>query len=296
MVKRSHLLLLLAGSCASPLALADATAVTAPSPPTPAVTVPESIDLDAPITVAVAGPKRWSLAALASYASNLLEESDPGRNRGLSLELVPSYKLPRWSISADVIAEQDLMADQEARVTRTDLIVRYLPVVLNPTLKFSPALTLTPPLAQNRRERESLVFGAGLSGRLYFAPPRLSWLEGYGQLKATRNVHEFTTSTLGASNSEWVFSGALVTKAAFTDRWSLALTAARDVGLKYNGSTDLQNFELAQELGYAFSPRWELAVGHTNAGSITAANGVDSNVSFFDPQVSVVYTTLTLTL
>ncbi|MCC7440374.1 MAG: hypothetical protein IT285_02005 [Bdellovibrionales bacterium] len=248
-------------------------------------------------------PSPWGFSSSLGASSNLFEPGTPDHSADLSLTLIPSYKLPvgitlsgRMDLSHPIAPE----SEDVLTVARTTLSARYKGWELNPFLTFTPGLTLTLPFHKDAIARQSLILGASVGPRLTYDLSRagLTGVSGLLELTLGHNLHRYETATTGRSNvgprvgAMGVIGWDL--PVAYGLRAELAMVRAQ--GWSYRGSTASQSFDFNQELSWQATGQFSLAVGHNNAGSALAANGLDSNISFFNERSSTIYTSLGLSL
>lgn len=109
-----------------------------------------------------------------------------------------------------------------------------------------------------------------------------------GTLSFARNLHTFSTSTSGASNSAWEMSEGLTLDLALGAKVSVFGSATFSHTWSYEGSPRSQ-FEFGEGVQVEVSQGVWVVVGHTNSGNTLRANGQDSNIALFDPNASSVY-------
>jgi hypothetical protein len=154
------------------------------------------------------------------------------------------------------------------------------------------------PTSERSRRRESLYFGARALARLSLQlseKPGWSWLSAYYDLSVTKAFHEFETATTGAVNAEYRISQWINTSASLSDRWQLSVDLIRSSNLSYQGNFR-HSFSITETLSYQLASGQTLSAGVSNEGDVLRANGIDSNLSIFDPVSSRGFISLTLPL
>ena len=161
---------------------------------------------------------------------------------------------------------------------------------LTPVLTLSGSAGLVLPLSLGSRKSRSLLMGAEVAPGLTFDAGR-DWLTGLKVRyvpSVTRYVHRYTQQVSGEPNSRYALSNQLIFSYAFADRMNLLLEQAYTRRWSYGG-TSRDSFSFGQAVSYNFAENWEAVIGHYIGGSALHINGSDSDVRFFDDDVSRIY-------
>lgn len=237
------------------------------------------------------------VTAVTEVSSSLHQFSDSRHSASASFWLAPSVRVSEhYSLSGLFILDKELTGEEKLSLRNAQLTARRTSISLSEELKFSPAATLILPLNEDARDRESLVLGIKLAPRLLFDLDAwgLSPVSGHFQTSVTRNLHQFKTSTTGASNREWSWSNWLKFDFAIWRQLTLSTSAIYSYLWTYEGNQTGQ-FELSEEIAWDFSNWLSVAVGHSNSGNAVKANGLNSNIDVFDAENSIVYGSLSFT-
>ena len=62
------------------------------------------------------------------------------------------------------------------------------------------------------------------------------------------------------------------------------------------GGNRVDDFELSEELSWQTGSDMSLGIGHSNSGNAQRADGIGSNVEFFDANTSNVFANLTVSI
>ncbi len=105
------------------------------------------------------------------------------------------------------------------------------------------------------------------------------------RLGVQRNFHEYNVSAVGSPNIEWALRNVLELTYEFSEKASAKFSGLYIQGRTYGGfekATYLSDISLT----YSYTRSFGLTGGFSNEGSALAANGVDSNLKFYDDKAS----------
>ena len=165
-----------------------------------------------------------------------------------------------------------------------------LPKSLSKVLDLKLKTSLTAPLNEDKRKNETLVSQLTLSPTLSF---KLEELGFSGVTLAYRpfvrqNFHQYTVSAEGKSNTERSIRQRLALGFSITDNLSLDFDGSYQRNYTYQG-TATDSYALDESISYSFTPAFSCSLGHSNDGSVLAADGRTSNIEFSNIRTSMYY-------
>lgn len=248
---------------------------------------------EAPTSTSVEpAPKRLSLDAVFQTSSSLHRLEDPSHSAALDVVLAPSLTVTdSLKLLGKFAVNQDLSGERKLLVQNGGLQLRHKGVQLAAPLSLSPAIGVGLPFSKKSFRQESLIMSGNGGARLTLATE--SGFSTFLDLTGSRSVHQFTTSTTGASNTKWGANARLFAAYTFLSRFTVSNDLLRTSRFTYLGNIQNQ-FDFTQELSFQALPSIALAVGHNNAGAALKANQLDSNVKLYDENSSTVYGSMTL--
>lgn len=239
--------------------------------------------------------KRFSLSTTVSANSSLHEVGHIDRESSLDVLLSPSYRLSDFlTLNGSLSIRQNFEHERVTEISNTKLSLSVPAITLNPFMRLTPVLASTIATHYEAIKKDSLVGALHLQPSLSisFAQIGLPALTIIERVSLTRNIHTYETSRTGASNTRYSIGNTVTAAYSFNDRLSLSATFNRAIGFTYGGAAK-NNFLLSQALEYSVSDGWSVAAGHVNEGSAFKENGIDSNLSLFNPNASSVFGSVT---
>jgi len=242
----------------------------------------------------------FGLSASIASTSSLHQLSDARRTADLSFALMPNAKLPgKINLSVTVAASKDLEGDLETHLLNPNVFASKS-FQLKPYLSLTPRIGSTLALNEDSIKRDSLL-GAGHLG--FSAGLNLTRIESIKGLSIsfssmlTRNLHQFTTSRTGSSNTMAALSNSLALAYSLTEKFVLSAGGSRAIGWTYNKNGDLKNsYALSQSLTYAVNSKISADIGHTVGGAAYKENGIESAIELFDENQSMLFGSLTVSI
>ncbi len=192
--------------------------------------------------------------------------------------------------SVEILLSKDLDGYRESSFSDVGWTLSGFSRALSPVLTLSGSLGFALPLSPASRKSRSLLVGTEVAPALTYDAGR-DWLTGLKvsySPSVTRYVHRYAQQVSGEPNSRYALGHDLVFSYAFTDQMNLLLEQAYTRRWSYRGSSR-DSFSFGQALSYNFAGNWEATIGHYIGGSALHINGSDSDVRFFDDDVSRIY-------
>jgi hypothetical protein len=232
-----------------------------------------------------------------SRGTSLIDRQDGSRSDSSEFAYMPALKTPIGGLSAKIVYSKDLRDDMSTRDEWADIPVAYSPMNVDwgwsppYILTLSPTLTAVIPASEISIKKNNLNGSFILGVNFRIKPDGVFAADGGWSLSigATigRNFHTYEEDILGgvlnkhSSNQSLALGyswGALSVSFEFLNR----------VRWTYQ-NRQTSSFVAAQELGYAISPVFSVAIGHSNEASALKPNGYESNYSLTDEKTSTVY-------
>lgn len=163
------------------------------------------------------------------------------------------------------------------------------PLYSEELVKISLSSTAILPTSKNSRENAHLQAGLSLAPKFTFIATDIPGLTIAVSPGFRYNLHKYNTALSGSSNTEMQGSAKLTLAYSFLEKWSLKADSTYIKRITYRGS-ESDVYQFLQELSYQFSNGLGLSLGHVNAGSPLAADGVTTDIDFFNERSSKVYT------
>lgn len=243
--------------------------------------------------------RRVSGVLFTEIGSNFYPWGSVDHSAYLSLFGVLGFRVNEsWRLSVLAPASKSLSGLREFTLFDVALLAGYRALALGPYLLLMPQAGVVLPTSERSRKRESLYFGARGVLRVmsnFSSLPRLSWLSASYDLSLTRAFHEFETATTGAVNSEYRISQWINVSGSPSDSWRVSVDLIRSSNLSYQGNFR-HSFSLTETLSYSLASGKMVSAGISNEGDVLRANGMDSNLSIFDPVSSRAFVSLMLPL
>ncbi len=225
-----------------------------------------------------------------SKSQSLVDFQDGSRSEAIDYMAKPSVKMSFGTVSATLAYSQDLR-DQYSK-TASDwndipVVLSLKPTKLSSTSRITYSLTAVIPNSQLSTKKDQLQ--TSLSGRIGYAiAPEGGEGFSFGVgISAGQNFHAFSTDINGTVLNKYSSNQSVSLGYAMGD-WSVAFDYIGKSRWTYANSTK-SSFEHSEELGYAVTDHFSLALGHTNAGSTLKANGTDSNIELLNENTSLIY-------
>lgn len=228
----------------------------------------------------------FHMTAQLGVQSNLYSQNSIDRESSNNLLLMPSISLTELrKLSLQVEITQQTSQAKETSIGNTQLSLSQKIPMSSPGLSSSVSLKSIFPTDQVLQKETSYQGAIGMAGGFSFA--KEMWLFKY-DLALTRNIHQYTQSSEGSANIQYGVTNGLAVQVEPFRKWSLSLSALYRNAWTYK-SYERNSFSTDLAAEYSLHQNWSVNVGTSNQGSALKANGIDSNMKFFDENTSVVY-------
>lgn len=239
-------------------------------------------------------PESLSLTAGIEYAEETaqLEGSPKRSSMGLSLGAILKIN-ERLTSTVDTSFNQESTEDRQILISDFIIGLAIKGMALSEKLKTVHSLSGLVPTSEStiktERLKTSISAQNGLSWQMH---PKFSTTYRLG---LTKNFHEFNVNADGRANIEYRLAHRLDLKLNVTDAFYATAMGSYRIGRTYEGN-ERYGFQFAADLNYDLNANWSINLGTSNEGSALKPNGVDSNISLFDENTSVIRLGLSATL
>lgn len=231
--------------------------------------------------------KPFALSASISHSQSLNNYQDGSVKKENSYKFVPSYK---WSSLTSVLFlsySQDLRYPENNDIGDIALKNIFHPHDFS-RIQLVPALSFVVP--QSKKSREDTNLEGAISARIDASIQKKLLIPGLSLgagVSLGRSFHRYDTAVSGGSNTQYSSRQSVV--AGYEYR-SFSIGAEFHHINMWNYAGNMSDaFEHAEELSYALADHVSFSLGHTNAGSMLKANGIDSNFKLIDDNNSLAY-------
>lgn len=230
--------------------------------------------------------KSWSVDFGIETYSNMMKEDTYERDAGTSLQVSPFYrfnKITSMRLMMGLIKEQT-----GAGNTYFDNTIVSLSFKTPLTKDTAWINTLAGTLPTNRQLQDETSFQGGVRVGSKLAFSNLFWGSSASTaVQANRYFHEYNMTADGGFNVRNNLQGVLTYSLPVVSKLSLQTTFIYTQGWTYLDDTR-QKFSIGADLGWEFTPAFSGYIGTSNEGNALKANGIDSNIEFFNDTSSIV--------
>ena len=229
--------------------------------------------------------KDISLGLGLEYSQKTAVDEVGARENDFSVTIIPAYKInDTFAIGAKGIISKQNYGPGDTTYSNTTVSLSIKGFDLTENIKSVHSVGGALPTSKESQERDRLKGGVSISNGLSLDTPivKLKYL-----LALSRNFHEFTFNAEGSANVEYRIGHSVEGILSLTDIVSLSTTGIYRQGYTYGGK-ERYSFEIHGDINVDVAKGLTLNVGTSNDGSALKANGVDSNISAFNENTSVV--------
>ncbi len=229
--------------------------------------------------------KGLGIIAGLEYAQKSAVDERGARDSETNLLLAPTYTInSRFALSAKGIITKQNSGPKDTTFSNTTVSLAIAGIQLNDQFKTIHAVSGVIPTSQDNQKVDRLMGGVSLKNGISFD---YSIINLKYSITLAQNFHEYNFNADGEANVQYRLGQALEVAVFVTDH--LYITAA---GIYRNGRTyggfDRTAFGIDADLNYDLTRNFSLNIGTSNEGSAYKSNGVDSNISAYDANTSVV--------
>lgn len=235
----------------------------------------------------------FSLSLGIEYAQKIAVEQEGERESSTDITLAPSYKISSiLTASGNVIFSKENSGARQNSVSNTTIVLGIKGAKLTESVESLHSITGVAPTNEDSIKRDRLKGAASLTNGIRWTNP---FAKVEYKLGLSKNFHEFTVNAEGNANIEYRLINSLMIAIPITDKWSISTTGAYRLGRTYKGFQRYA-FEFNADINYDVLDQLSINVGTSNDGSALKSNGVDSNITAYNENSSVIRAGLTLTL
>lgn len=253
------------------------------SPPSQVGQSVTSVSVDAP-----KASEKFETTVALDYETQIAKEPNREKTVDLNLTIFPTYVLtPKMQLMAKTIITQHQINEKSSTKFETEMSDTLIGLV-GSSFEFPGPTSLGHGLAIILPTNKTSATVDRLKGTIRLSngfdtkwgPASLRY-----RLGIQRSAHEYTVNAEGSPNIEWALRNSLEVNIEFTDKFSAKYSGLYIQGRTYRGF-ERQTFTSDVSLEYDYTPAFHLTGGLSNKGSALAANGRDSNLKFYDENVS----------
>jgi len=228
------------------------------------------------------------LSATHSSGLQKVDAIDYSSSADLEASFAATYAGTKYSISASTTKE--LTNQRELHLNNAYLGAARSLYKFNDELSLSGSTKITIPLSEAAKDYQRLKTGISLTPTLSYKP--VAGLSISYSPSAQMNFHEYKISLTGASNYQYVAGNTLAASYSFSSGVYVYANASYSRLFSYDGNTK-DSYRFTQLIGLPLG-QYEISAGHVMGGSPLAANGVETDVRFFDSRDSTIFAVLTV--
>ncbi|WP_413582359.1 hypothetical protein [Bdellovibrio sp. HCB288] len=238
--------------------------------------------------------KAWSIDLSVESYSNMMKEDSYERDAQTSFDLSAGYrfnKITSMRIGTGVIKEH-----VGAENTYFDNTSASLSFKTPLTQDIAWINTLAGILPTNRQMQDEMSYQGAARVGTKVAFNNLIWGSSAATgLQLTRNFHEYEMTADGSYNMRNNAQLALTYTLPLFSKLALQTSYSYTVGWTYQDDTR-NKFSVGADLGWDFTPTISAWIGTSNQGNALKANGIDSNIEFFNDTTSIVKAGFTISI
>lgn len=231
-----------------------------------------------------------------AHSQSMIDQKDGSQKISRSvLARIDTKISSQWNLTTRFTYEQDLRDVEDPNGGFSDLSfgLGKAPAELAYWLKGGMSFSLVLPTSEYSQKAQNLQASIGAGYRFALTPAVLAKGFEFGlALGVSRNFHQYETDTSGNILNQYGSRETLSGSYSIQD-WTFSTDLIFRHAWNYRGRVS-QAFEHSQEIGYAITPMWSLALGHTNSGAWLRPNGQDSNFKLIDENDSIIYGSTTV--
>ncbi|MFT6069292.1 MAG: hypothetical protein ACJAT2_002776 [Bacteriovoracaceae bacterium] len=230
--------------------------------------------------------KNYNIGFSSVLASSLHRTSDIDHSLSNKFSITPSISLDGgYTFIAGLSGTKDLKGERKFHMGN-GFIALSKGLRKFDNLSISASLSAVIPLAEATKDIQTLRTGIKLSPKFSYKATENSSLSYSPGIKI--NFHEYKTSLVGTSNTQYSLSQSASYNYNAWDLFSISLGGSYARSFTYNGNSK-DFYSLSQSISFAPSDATGIEVGHSIGGNPLSANGTDSDINIFNSRESGVY-------
>ena len=237
--------------------------------------------------------KSFSTYVGLTAATNLKNEG-PEKSFASEIVVLPSYRLKNHhTISVLISAYKDFKGERRHDLTALQLKWAMPATSIKNLYTLRPQFKLQLPANEDQSRRQGLKSSVSAELAVVISETALNIkdLSMTYLPRITQSFHSREVATTGASNNEYVLSHLVAIDYGLPKNINLGVSLTYLSAQTYQGNIREQ-FYISEEVSWQINPTIGVALGHSNQGSVRAANGVDSNINIYDAQNSEIYSSV----
>ena len=245
-------------------------------------------------------PSKFSITTEVSQSRNVIDFQDGTREDSTEIVVLPSYTTSIGKFSAKILFAQNNKDSEDITNGFADTLLTYTYPAIDwgwksPYVLFlNPGFTLGVPTSRISQKQTQLkgsgIFNLAMGIRPdQILPTEHSWTFVLA-LTAGRNFYPYEEDISGKVLNQYSSNQTISLGYNYLN-WSLAIDLVNRSRWTFKNNIR-ETFISNQEIGYAINDNLSFAIGHTNEASAQKANGLDSNLNFFDEKTSTVFATM----
>ncbi|WP_413575528.1 hypothetical protein ACLVWU_14395 [Bdellovibrio sp. HCB290] len=257
-----------------------------------------AVPASAQTSVAVASPaapaKAWTLDLGIETYSNMMKEDSYERDAGTAFDVSAGYRFNKiTSMRVGTALMKEHVGPENTYFDNTTVSISFKSPL---TQDIAWINTIAGVLPTNRQMQDQMSYQGAARLGTKFAFNNLFWGSSASTAaQMTRNFHEYEMTADGSynmrNNAQFVLTYAL----PLFSKLSLQTSYVYTIGWTYQDDTR-NKFSVGADLGWEFTPAFSAYVGTSNEGNALKANGIDSNIEFFNDTTSIVKAGLSLSI
>lgn len=236
----------------------------------------------------------YSLTLSTATVSSFHRPDDIERTFGSDFGLSAQYRFENFSLIASTSAFQDYQGERRWLWGDASLSVNRALTPIGP-IQTSGTISAIIPMSENNKDYRRMYTGVVVAPTftLPFARFGVEGLSMSYRPSASIYFYEHEVALHGSSNTRYSLGQRLRLGYAINDQWQVGLTGSYARSYTYSGISR-DSYSFGSSLGYAFSKRTSIEVGHTTQGNPLRANGIENELIFFNLRESVAYASISI--
>ncbi|MBC7420895.1 MAG: hypothetical protein H7328_09215 [Bdellovibrio sp.] len=219
------------------------------------------------------------------YAQKNAVDQRGTRDSETNLLLAPSYTInSRLAVSAKGIITKQNSGPKDTTYSNTTVTLSIGGIQLNDQFKTLHSVAGVLPTSQDSQKIDRLKGGVSIKNGISFDYDKINLKYS---IVLSQNFHEFNFNADGDANVQYRLGQSVEVAFFITDRFYITAAGIYRNGVTYGGF-DRTAFGIDADLNYDLWKNFSLNLGTSNEGSAYKSNGVDSNISAYNDNTSVV--------
>ncbi len=233
---------------------------------------------------------KFSSEFVGTYSSGLQKVDAVDYSSTFDFEATLAATVRETKLYVSTGVSKELTNQREAGISNAYIGATRSLYKFNDQFSLSGDAKVTLPFSEASKDYQRQITGISVT-------PSLSWKSDFGlslrySFSGVTNFHKYKTAMTGASNYQYVASNAIAATYQFASGLYLYANASYSRLFTYHNNTK-DSYKFMQIVGYPID-NFDLAVGHVMGGTPLAANGIETDVRFFDSRDSVIFGMLTV--